>query len=208
MGVNGGPYAQCHADDIFRRHGRGMSSNLDLSTPPACPSGRSHDIMWFRWMGAGQTDCPRRLRCAIVIAHWSWLPLAAVLGASMVFRAGAAGPVLQAVVVATLLQVLVKRFAKKLSSQRPFSLGLCANHLHHSNRGGMPSTHAAVMACLAGALSPWMTIWPETTLLPCIALITGWARVHAGAHFPSDVLAGLLLGVSVGRVASQTLGWA
>ena len=33
----------------------------------------------------------------------------------------------------------------------------------------------------------------------------GWTQVCAGAHFPSDVLAGLLLGSSVGRLASQSL---
>jgi undecaprenyl-diphosphatase len=71
----------------------------------------------------------------------------------------------------------------------------------------MPSTHAAVMACLAGALSPWMVVWPELALLPSIAVITAWARVHAGAHFPSDVLAGLMLGASVGSAASQAFSW-
>ncbi|MDM7950851.1 phosphatase PAP2 family protein [Hydrogenophaga sp.] len=159
-------------------------------------------------MGAGQTDRPLRLRCAIVTADWSWLPLAAVLGLTLVVRTNSIGPVLQALVVATLLQVLVKRLAKRLSSRRPFAIGLCANHLQHSDRGGMPSTHAAVMACLAGSLSPWMVAWPEIALVPIIAVITAWARVHAGAHFPSDVLAGLMLGESCGYAASQVSFWA
>ena len=113
-----------------------------------------------------------------------------------------------ALVSATLLQVLVKRLARRLSARRPFAMGLCANHLDHSDRGGMPSTHAAVMACLAGALSPWMGAWPELALLPWIAVVTAWARVHAGAHFPSDVVMGLLLGAAVGAVSAQAFAWA
>lgn len=69
----------------------------------------------------------------------------------------------------------------------------------------MPSTHAAVMGCVAGSLMPWAGISPELALLPLIAVITGWARVHAGAHFPSDVLAGLLLGMAFGWAASHLL---
>ena len=33
--------------------------------------------------------------------------------------------------------------------------------------------------------------------LLALALITGWARVYVGAHFPSDVLAGVLLALSL-----------
>ncbi|MBT9465881.1 phosphatase PAP2 family protein [Hydrogenophaga sp.] len=144
---------------------------------------------------------------AITIAHWSWLPLVVVLGSSMVFRTNAIGPVLYALGVATLTQILVKRLARLLSSQRPFAIGLCANHLHHSDRGGMPSTHASVMVCLAGTLSPWMVVWPEFALVPFIAVITAWARVQAGAHFPSDVLAGLMLGASAGIAAARAFSW-
>lgn len=185
-----------------------MPTHTEISAAPVFPSGRSRDIAWFCWMGAGRTDRPLRLSCAIAIAHWSWLPLVVVLGSTLVFRAGAIGPVLYALGVATLMQILVKRSAKRLSSRRPFAIGLCANHLHHSDRGGMPSTHAAVMACLAGALSPWMIVWPEFALLPSIAVITAWARVHSGAHFPSDVLTGLVLGASVGIAAARAFSWA
>jgi len=108
--------------------------------------------------------------------------------------------------LATLVQVLAKRSARWLSAPRPFALGLCPNHLNHGERGGMPSTHAAVMGALAGALAPWMAMWPELALVPAIAALTAWARVHAGAHFPSDVLVGLALGAALGRQAMAALG--
>ncbi|MCY1555222.1 hypothetical protein D9M68_918600 [compost metagenome] len=34
--------------------------------------------------------------------------------------------------------------------------------------------------------------------MAAVALGTGWARVHTGAHFPLDVLAGLALGLVSG----------
>ena len=184
-----------------------MLNHPGPSAASVFPSSRTRDIAWFCWMGAGKTDRPLRLRWAIAIAHWSWLPLVVVLGSSMLFRINAIGPVLYALGLATLTQILVKRLARLLSSRRPFAIGLCANHLHHSDRGGMPSTHASVMACLAGALSPWMVLWPELALVPSIAMITAWARVQAGAHFPSDVLVGLMLGVSVGSAAAGAFLW-
>ena len=192
---------------MFSRHRGCMLNHSGPTAASAFPSSRSRDIAWFCWMGAGRTDRPLRLSLAIAIAHWSWLPLVVVLASSMVFRADAIGPVLSALGVATLMQWLVKRLARWLSSRRPFAIGLCANHLHHSDRGGMPSTHASVMACLAGALSPWMVLWPEFALMPSIAVITAWARVQAGAHFPSDALVGLMLGASVGSAAARAFSW-
>lgn len=182
-----------------------MSSSPPLNAGNTQTWRRTYDIRWFCVMGAGRTDRPLRLSGAIVVSRWSWVPLVAVLGISVAFRDDSTRPVTGALLLATVLQVLVKRLAKKLSSRRPFALGLCANHLGHSDRGGMPSTHATVMACLAGALSPWIAVWPEIALLPCISVLTAWARVFAGAHFPSDVLIGLLLGYSVGHMASRVL---
>ena len=178
-----------------------MSSPLALR-PHAL---RSPDVRLFRWLGCGDTSRPVRLAVAVCIAHWSWVPLVLCLAFCAAQRTGAAMPVITALGLATLVQVLAKRSARWLSAPRPFALGLCPNHLNHGDRGGMPSTHAAVMGCLAGALWPWMAAWPELAWLPAIAGLTAWARVHAGAHFPSDVLAGLALGGVVGRQAMAAL---
>lgn len=183
-----------------------------MSHPPPLLSGarsaawRAADWQLMAWMGAGRVDRPLRLQLAIGLAHWSWVPMALCLALCMARRTDALVPVATALGLATLVQVLAKRSARWLSAPRPFALGLCPNHLNHGERGGMPSTHAAVMGCLAGALSPWMVTWPELALVPAIAALTAWARVHAGAHFPSDVLVGLALGAALGRQAMAALG--
>lgn len=162
------------------------------------PALLSLDVRCFQWLGAGRPDRPQRLRLAARWARWSWVPLLVVLGFTLAHRERMFLPVLTALLSAGVLQLLVKRASRRWSTKRPFALGLCENHLGHSDRGGMPSAHAVVMGCVAGALLPWMGAGPELLLLPVIAVLTGWARVHVGVHFPSDVLAGLLLGVACG----------
>lgn len=131
--------------------------------------------------------------------------MVAVMGGTLLGRHAMATPLVSALLTATVVQLLVKRASRRWSAKRPFAIGLCQNHLGHSDRGGMPSTHAAVMGCVAGSLMPWAGVYPELALIPVIAALTGWARVHAGAHFPSDVLVGLLMGMAVGRAVSHFL---
>jgi len=105
---------------------------------------------------------------------------------------------LQSLLMAGLVQLACKRLARYLHAPRPFALGLCPNHLGHSARGGMPSTHATVLAFLAGCTVPLVAVAPMLGWLGPVAIATGWARIQAGAHFPSDVLIGLGLGYGLG----------
>ena len=62
----------------------------------------------------------------------------------------------------------------------------------------MPSNHSTAAAVLAVYL---VWIQPRITfLVGILAGVVAFARVKAGAHFPSDVVAGLLLGALVGML--------
>jgi hypothetical protein len=67
--------------------------------------------------------------------------------------------------------------------------------------GGFPSGHAACSAALAFLLTER---FPKLALLwyGCAALI-GWSRYDAGAHYPYQILAGMLLGVICGTIGTR-----
>lgn len=162
------------------------------------------DIWLFQRLGAGRG--PRWLmNLARWVARWSWLPLLALVVAVSV---GQGGGVLLAPLVllqAGLLQWLGKKLARHWSAQRPFVLGLCDNHLGHGGRAGFPSSHALVMGAVLGALLPHTGSDALLLAMVAVAVGTGWARVHTGAHFPTDVIAGLAAGLAWGLVAGFAL---
>jgi undecaprenyl-diphosphatase len=68
----------------------------------------------------------------------------------------------------------------------------------------LPSGHAAAAFAAASLLrrlgSPWGAIsWT-------LAILIGLSRVYVGAHFPGDVLAGVLVGLFAGWLAVRILG--
>lgn len=68
---------------------------------------------------------------------------------------------------------------------------------------GFPSGHTYAATCIGGALvvlaarhvHPRVTRWLLYVVAVVIPLVTGFARVYVGAHWPSDVLGGWLWGV-------------
>jgi len=115
--------------------------------------------------------------------------------------------VLACLLLAGAVQWSAKRLARQWQVERPFTQGLSPNHLGHSLRPGFPSTHAVVM----GFVTAFLALGPADVLtaaaLVLLSAVTGWGRVYAGAHFPSDVLAGWTLGGLTGLLAWQWMAW-
>ncbi len=165
-------------------------------TTPAATAWQTLDRRLFAWVGGGHTARPLPLRLACLLGRWSWVPLLALMTA-VALRHGPAGLWMpgQCLMVATLVQVASKRLARRWCAGRPFMLGLRPNHLRHSARGGFPSTHATVMGAVLGFMALQLSAAdPALAGMALTALGTSWARVYAGAHFPLDVLGGLVFG--------------
>lgn len=99
------------------------------------------------------------------------------------------------VFAAMLAAWLLARIGQALiPSPRPFALGFGPSLIPHGDAPGFPSKHASVAMAFAFAMLrggfPRPVVWSILALSAAI----GWSRVYLGVHFPSDVLAGAVVG--------------
>ncbi len=85
-----------------------------------------------------------------------------------------------------LLKALIKR-------DRPFvQLSDCHISIQPSDKFSMPSGHTAAAFLMAGLISHFYVEY--SAIAYCWASLIGMSRVVLGVHYPSDILAGALLG--------------
>lgn len=89
---------------------------------------------------------------------------------------------------------------------RPFVDHAVNSLLAHENTGSFPSGHAAVFFALAGAVYFWGEKRAGWWLFGSAALIS-LARVYVGVHYPSDILAGAVVGIFSGWLAVKIYSW-
>jgi undecaprenyl-diphosphatase len=158
---------------------------------------RAFDLALFPWVAAGHHPSPWLLPCMAAIAVGGpWLCM--LLMGWIAWRRPTERGYMMAVLAACAGSgVLSHAIAAALDLPRPFMLGLSPAYIAHGARGAMPSAHAAVMftVALALALRPGLRNFAIASALA--ALVTGWARVYVGVHFPLDIAGGLLLAVVV-----------
>ncbi len=98
-------------------------------------------------------------------------------------------PVGIATLVSELISVIYVR-------QRPFvAVSEVKLLVPHSADGGMPSHHIVFMVALITTVFFYERRF--ATFLALLTLVTGVARVVAGIHYPSDIVAGAVLGAGI-----------
>ena len=169
------------------------------------PSPRHWDARLHSFVGGlPQTPADRWLRRLSNTANHGrlWLALAAVLGARPgPLRRGAVRGVGSMWVSSALVNLVLKRFFGRV---RPDIEG----H-HHARRlprqlssRSFPSGHSSSAAAFVTGVAMESPL-AGAALAP-IALGVGYSRVHVGAHYPGDVVAGLAVG---GAVAAASQHW-
>ena len=73
----------------------------------------------------------------------------------------------------------------------------------HTPDNGFPSDHATLAFAAAGALLAWRRVIGSVCLF--FAILVAVARVYVGVHWPSDVVAGAVLGLVSGFAFGRTL---
>ena len=92
---------------------------------------------------------------------------------------------------------------------RPFQLNLGTLWIQHGGRASFPSQHASGAFALAMALSLGVTRHRKALVALgwTAAIGVAWSRVHLGVHFPSDVMAGAVVGISAALLVWNAAFW-
>ena len=129
----------------------------------------------------------------------AWLPDLCGVAVVLAFLRGS--PALRRTLVMLLLSMALAWCITRLirwgfPSPRPAQLDMGMQWIQHGGRAGFPSLHACGAFALAQAISLGCTrhYRPVVILAWAAALAVAWSRVHLGVHFPSDVIAGGVIG--------------
>ncbi len=126
-----------------------------------------------------------------------WIPMVAV-GAMVTLRRWGVAVFLSLAVLAPAVNLGLKELAARPRPGEAWALVEQAGY-------AFPSGHAVFAAAFFGALLvllerwSWLGsrpahLWSARALLVLLVAAVGWSRVHLGVHWPSDVMAGWLVG--------------
>jgi undecaprenyl-diphosphatase len=103
---------------------------------------------------------------------------------------------------AALLHVVYPFLKKYFRRQRPFLIDPQLSPLLPTlDEHSFPSGHAMT---IVGVLTPLVIAWPAMLLLAvAMTVAMAWSRVATAHHFPSDVVAGLVLGIGLAYPLSK-----
>jgi undecaprenyl-diphosphatase len=139
------------------------------------------------------------------LTHLGDGPLWIILGLFLSFLTNAGVPLLGKLALAYGIELGLYRLMKgSVSRRRPFiDLPLVTSLVIPPDEFSFPSGHTAasfVMTMVAGITFPLLF-----APLLLLSLLIGISRVYLGVHYPSDVLAGALLGIVSGVIGISAI---
>lgn len=84
---------------------------------------------------------------------------------------------------------------------RPFVSGGFVPLIPHEMSSSFPSGHAVFFFALAA--TTWFYHRPLGYILGALAILVSIARIAAGLHWPSDIVAGAVVGIAVAMIGEQ-----
>jgi undecaprenyl-diphosphatase len=149
------------------------------------------------------------------IGEWALYLYPAVLIALVIWKRREMAPTARDGLLAWLATLFVTESILKplIRRARPTSIPEVLARLHvlgevpSARSLSMPSGTAA--ACAAGAAWLWLRLGPRAGIpAALLAALASVARIYAGIHWPSDVLAGAAVGVAIALAVARFADWA
>ncbi|MCX8558269.1 phosphatase PAP2 family protein [Mycolicibacterium mucogenicum] len=150
----------------------------------------ARDTPWLHPLLASYANFGVVLFVALLVAGW-WIARKSTDPTSMVAAVWAPLGVLAAALV-------YDPIALAVNETRPCNALRDIVVLHCNTDGGFPSIHAVIAAAAAAGL--WLVNRRLGVVAVLAAALIAFARVYVGAHYPRDVLAGLVLGGGVSLI--------
>lgn len=135
-----------------------------------------------------------------------WIGLAVVLLFFKKTRAAGVAVAVALILSALIVNVTIKPLVSRL---RPFQMYDSIKFFLKVPPGySFPSGHAA--SSLAAATAMYLTVGEKEkkygVIALCIAAMIAFSRVYLGAHFPTDVIVGVIIGIICGLIGFKTAG--
>jgi undecaprenyl-diphosphatase len=166
------------------------------------------DFSLFLWINAGVATPAWILRFARLASDVLPGLMILTLAAGAVFSRHWRYALFTALVSLLTVWLLVNLIRTMAPIPRPAFYGLGIQWAPQGARPGFPSLHAA--GAFAGAFSLWCL--PSRTPMFAALLVAGvvaWSRMFLGLHFPSDIVAAVMLGglvsIIVGKAVSRSI---
>ena len=138
---------------------------------------------------------------------WPTAVLLTVLAAIVVGPGRWRSAALHMLLAMLLAWLIVRGISTTWPTPRPFVLGLGEQWLAKEPSAGFPSSHASIAWAISGAALWWVRHPLVIAGFLLSALLVGWSRVALGVHFPSDMLAGMAVGVFAAWATWRLTRW-
>lgn len=130
----------------------------------------------------------------------AWAASGAILVSGIAFREGQLTAMGREGIEACLIASLMTNILKPVfGRQRPFESANETVFRPFSSHDSFPSGHATVAFAFASVVSARSSGWVVPAASYTLASLVAYSRVNDHKHFPSDVVAGGLIGAAVGR---------
>lgn len=120
--------------------------------------------------------------------------LAGMLGAAFFMDARQRQDLLALLITLLVAWIGSRLIQHAIPLERPAAFGIGTAWLHRAPTAGFPSTHSSIAFAFAVGVLLRTRQWPVASTALVLATLVAWSRICLGLHFPSQALAGAVLG--------------